>query len=181
MKIVIASLVIVLLFSCQSGKDSNEKSETQSASTDTAQVSEYKPDPEIPKQNVTGDYVYVEKSEKGYTYCEFTISQLDNLSGELTVTLFQDKNETEYTHPQSSVTYPLEITISDEGQLQVRPQISDVAEWDEDVKKFPGLNKMFFPDGSGWPMQKLYRKERNLIIAQQDQQADSILLKRAKQ
>jgi hypothetical protein len=173
-KIITLLLGVNLLLTCQS---KNTASETTTTPADTAQnIPEYKPDQEAIDQNVTGDYAYVEKSDNGYTYFEFSIQQLDNLSGELTITLFGNKKDNEYTEPKASVSYPLQITRSDEGQLQVQPEIAGIDEWTQSKGKFPGLDKLFFADGSGFPMQNLFRKGKHFILAQPD--ADSIMLKR---
>lgn len=175
-KVIAIVLSIHLLFGCQAKKNETDEP-VNLPSGDVAQdAADYKPDQEVIDQNVTGDYAYVEKSASGYTYCEFSIQDLDQLSGEITVTLFGNKNDTEYTDPKGSASYPLQITRSDNGQLQVQPEIADIDEWTQSEKKFPGLDKLFFADGSGFPMQTLFRKGRTFILAQTD--ADSIVLQR---
>jgi hypothetical protein len=177
-KLAAIVLSTYLLLACQPKKNATSEISNPD-STSTQSESEYKPDQEVIDQNVTGDYAYVEKSASGYTYCEFSIQQLDQLSGDLTVTLFANKNDTEYTDPKGSVTYPLQITRQDGGQLQMQPEIADIEDWTQSTQKFPGLDKLFFLDGSGFPIQNLFRKGKTFILAQSG--ADSIVLKRVKQ
>ncbi len=172
MKKLVVLIICTHFLACQPKK--NPTNETPVADTTQA----YQPDQDLINQNVTGDYAYVEKSASGFTYCEFSIQQLDQLNGEFTVTLFGNKNDTEYTDPKGSASYPLQITKTDDGHLQVQPQIADIDEWTQSEKKYPGLDKVFFADGSGFPMQNLYRKGKDFIIAQPNSDADSVVLKR---
>lgn len=178
-KLIIILFSAHLFIACQSKKNAEEV-DGPNPKADSSQNLAYKPDEDVVNLNVTGDYAYVEKSVNGYTYCEFSIQQLDELSGEFTVTLFENKNDIEYTNPKGSASYPLHITMNDGGQLQVQPEIADVDDWDQSKQKFPGLDKLFFADGSGFPMQNLYRKGKDFIIVQQGSDADSIILKHVK-
>ncbi|MGC4023453.1 MAG: hypothetical protein QM734_16645 [Cyclobacteriaceae bacterium] len=174
MKNTCALLILLCFSACQTKKAESEN--TNTTVTDSTQL---KSSSEA-SANFTGSYTYAEKSEGGFAFCEFSFEQLDKLDGNFTVTIYKDKNGNEYSNPLSSASYPLQITLTDDGYLQVQPEVTDSDTWNTAKQKFPILDKMFFSDGSGFPMQNLYKKSADIIIAQTEQSADSLVLKYSK-
>ena len=96
------------------------------------------------------------------------------------MTLFGGKNDLTYINLKDSLSYKLEILGNDSAHISLRPEMPD-ANWEEMENRFPGFEKVFFRDGSGWPMQNFVKKIRHsrfdmdLKAALSDQSGDSIL------
>jgi hypothetical protein len=67
--------------------------------------------------------------------------------------------EKQYINSKDSTTYTLKIIGNDSTVLAVQSEMGDV-DWDQMEKRFPGFEKAFSRDASGWPIQSLYKKKK---------------------